>query len=236
MSPLPLVVENARKTFGNVTALEARVGRSGARRARRSPWPKRSGKTTLIRAIGGRLALDSGSIRVFGRELSAADPRPDLGVVPQELAVYPLLTARENLGGVRAAVRRFCFGFAGPRAVGACLVRTRRACRESAKRFSGGMKRRHEHCLLASFINRGSCCSTSRPLASIPKAANASTNARQPPCRRRVGGVDGRITSKRPEQRCERIVIIDRGSIVAAGTPPSWRRALSAPRARFVSS
>src|SRR5690349_1046388 len=97
MSPLPLVVEDARKTFGTVTALERVSVEVGPGELVGLLGPNGAGKTTLIRAIGGRLALDSGSIRVFGRELSVADPRPELGVVPQELAVYPLLTARENL-------------------------------------------------------------------------------------------------------------------------------------------
>jgi ABC-2 type transport system ATP-binding protein len=59
--------------------------------------PNGAGKTTLIRAIAGRLSLDRGRILLFGRELTASDPRADLGVVPQELAIYPLLSARENL-------------------------------------------------------------------------------------------------------------------------------------------
>ena len=59
--------------------------------------PNGAGKTTMIRAIAGRVALDSGSIQLFGRTVTARDPRPEIGVVPQELAVYSLLTARENL-------------------------------------------------------------------------------------------------------------------------------------------
>ena len=59
--------------------------------------PNGAGKTTMIKAIAGRVELDAGSIRLFGREVKRKDPRPDLGVVPQELAVYKLLTARDQL-------------------------------------------------------------------------------------------------------------------------------------------
>ena len=59
--------------------------------------PNGAGKTTMIKAIAGRVGLDAGTIRLFGREVKRTDPRPELGVVPQELAIYKLLTARENL-------------------------------------------------------------------------------------------------------------------------------------------
>src|SRR5262245_44399708 len=96
-SERPLVVAGAVKRFGPVTALDGAslevergtlVGLLG---------PNGAGKTTLIKAIAGRLQLDAGTISVFGRTLKREDPRPEVGVVPQELAVYPLLTARENL-------------------------------------------------------------------------------------------------------------------------------------------
>jgi ABC-2 type transport system ATP-binding protein len=93
-----LVVENARRAFGQRQALAgvglslrpgeiyALVGRNGA------------GKTTLIRAICGRTRLDAGSVRLGGAD-PAADPvaRRRLGLVPQEIALYPDLTALENL-------------------------------------------------------------------------------------------------------------------------------------------
>ena len=59
--------------------------------------PNGAGKTTLIKAIAGRAALDAGTLRLFGRALKRTDARPELGVVPQELAIYKLLTAKENL-------------------------------------------------------------------------------------------------------------------------------------------
>ena len=61
--------------------------------------PNGAGKTTLMRLAAGRLAPASGTIRVAGR-----DPHGDraaraaIGWVPQEIALYPRLTAAENLG------------------------------------------------------------------------------------------------------------------------------------------
>ena len=60
--------------------------------------PNGAGKTTLIRAIAGRVRLDGGEIRVFDQPVRRGRARrAELGIVPQELALYPLLTARENL-------------------------------------------------------------------------------------------------------------------------------------------
>ncbi|MCU0231685.1 MAG: ABC transporter ATP-binding protein [Acidobacteria bacterium] len=93
-----LSVENARRAYGTRQALAgvsltlaageiyALVGRNGA------------GKTTLIRAICGRARLDAGSVRLDGADPAAdAAARRRLGLVPQEIALYPDLTALENL-------------------------------------------------------------------------------------------------------------------------------------------
>ena len=45
------------------------------------------------------MRLDRGEIRVFDTLVTAGRTPRELGIVPQEMAVYPLLTARENLDG-----------------------------------------------------------------------------------------------------------------------------------------
>src|SRR6187399_1540750 len=90
---LPLVVERADKRFGDIRAL---AGASfDVRRGELMGLlgPNGAGKTTLIKAIAGRVHLDAGTVRVFGRTLSHGDKRQEIGVVPQELAVYKLHTA-----------------------------------------------------------------------------------------------------------------------------------------------
>jgi urea transport system ATP-binding protein len=59
------------------------------------------GKTTLLRAIMGTVAIRSGSVRFDGRELVGADPsvraRVGIGYVPQGREIFPELTVEENL-------------------------------------------------------------------------------------------------------------------------------------------
>ncbi len=55
--------------------------------------PNGAGKTTLINCIAARQRLDRGYVRVAG----AGELSDRLGIVPQEIALYPDLTVRQNL-------------------------------------------------------------------------------------------------------------------------------------------
>ena len=62
--------------------------------------PNGAGKTTTISMVCGLLARDAGEVTLDGRadrRRARSRPRPGIGYVPQELAIYPDLTARENL-------------------------------------------------------------------------------------------------------------------------------------------
>jgi len=59
--------------------------------------PNGAGKTTLIRAICGRLRSISGQITIDGRDSVERRALRRIGLVPQEIALFPHLTARENL-------------------------------------------------------------------------------------------------------------------------------------------
>jgi ABC-2 type transport system ATP-binding protein len=105
--------------------------------------PNGAGKTSLVRAICGRLALDSGTVRI-----DAADPRSEprarrrLGVVPQAIALYPELTVAENLEilGRLAGVARRDLSAAVDSALGWTDLSDRR--RDAVSTLSGGMQRR----------------------------------------------------------------------------------------------
>ena len=214
---VPVSVKDARKRFG---AVEALAGASlDVRRGELVGLlgPNGAGKTTMIRAIAGRVALDNGEITVCGRVVGPRDPRPEIGVVPQELAVYGLLTARENL-----EVFGKLYGVDGA----ALKTRVEWAlewsdlkdrAREPVKRFSGGMKRRLN--IAVGLLHSPQVVLLDEPTVGV-----------DPQSRERIyemlatlqaSGMAVVLTThhlEEAERRCERIVIIDHGRIVASGT------------------
>jgi thiamine transport system ATP-binding protein len=61
--------------------------------------PSGCGKTTTLRAVAGFADLDSGTVRIGGRDVGGVPPEDrDIGVVFQNYALFPHMTVRENVG------------------------------------------------------------------------------------------------------------------------------------------
>jgi ABC-2 type transport system ATP-binding protein len=106
--------------------------------------PNGAGKTTAISMLAGVLEPDAGEIVVAGDPLTvrAARTRRHIGYVPQEVAVYPDLTARENL---RFFARLYGMSRSDGRARTEEVLRTiglRERAGELVGKYSGGMRRR----------------------------------------------------------------------------------------------
>ena len=212
-----LTVAGARKSFGQVVALDGASFELRQAELLALLGPNGAGKTTLIRAISGRVRLDGGQVRLFGRALDAAATPRELGIVPQDVAIYPLLTARENLQGFGRLM-----GLAGTglrRRIGWALDRTGLADRadEPARQFSGGMRRRLN--IACALLHEPRILLMDEPTAGV-----------DPQSRDRIydmlaelaaGGVSVLITThhlEEAEARCSRTVIIDHGRVIASGT------------------
>ena len=106
--------------------------------------PNGAGKTTLLSILFGSIVPTSGQFAICGLQYynNAKAIRYKLGVVPQEYALYPTLTARENLQyfgsiyGLRGSVLRQRIEEALQR------VELLDVADRKIKHFSGGMKRR----------------------------------------------------------------------------------------------
>ena len=212
-----LTVRDARKKFGNVAALNGATFELRDGELLALLGPNGAGKTTLIRAITGRVRLDGGEIRLFDRVLDGRRTAPELGIVPQEIALYPLLTARENLeafGGL--------YGLSGKELAGQvdwALERTGLLDRAAdlVKQFSGGMRRRLN--IACGVLHRPRVVLLDEPTVGV-----------DPQSRDRIydmlsdlaaSGVSLLLTThhlEEAEARCSRTVIIDHGKVIAAGT------------------
>ena len=105
--------------------------------------PNAAGKTTLVRAICGRLRPDEGEVRLVGRDpFSDGEARAALGLAPQALALYPQLTVAENLETFASLAG--LKGRAVREAVGRAMAVTQTAgqARTLVRQLSGGFQRR----------------------------------------------------------------------------------------------
>src|SRR5579872_6535787 len=94
---LPLRVTALLKRFGELTAVNGVSLELNSGECLGLLGPNGAGKSTLIRSIVGRVIPDSGKVFVFGAPADSVTARMALGWVPQDLALYPRLTCRENL-------------------------------------------------------------------------------------------------------------------------------------------
>jgi ABC-2 type transport system ATP-binding protein len=212
-----LAIQNAVKRFGSVVALD------GASFALRQGellallGPNGAGKTTLIRAIAGRIRLDGGEVRVFGRVLDGRRTPPELGIVPQEVALYPLMSARENLeifGRLHGLS-----GSALAAQVDWALATSGLADRagDTVKGFSGGMRRRLN--IACGIVHKPRIVLLDEPTVGVdPQSRDRIYDTLADLSR---SGVSLLLTThhlEEAEARCSRTVIIDHGRVIAQGS------------------
>jgi ABC-2 type transport system ATP-binding protein len=137
-------VQELRKQYGDLVALHGLTFSAPAGTIFGLLGPNGAGKSTAIGCISGLLAPTSGRVAVLGHDVvrDSLAAKRQLGIVPQELALYEDLTATDNLAYWGAA-----YGMSGDalkKRVLDVLDRIGLAdrAREPVKRYSGGMKRR----------------------------------------------------------------------------------------------
>src|SRR5690606_9827725 len=139
-----LVVRDVVRRFGDLVAVDGVSFRIAPGETYGLLGPNGAGKTTTISVVAGLLRADAGSVTVLGRPVGPrhVDVRRHVGLVPQDLAIYPELSARENLMyfGRLQGMR----GRELTRRVGEVLETVGLADRakDPTKEYSGGMRRR----------------------------------------------------------------------------------------------
>jgi ABC-2 type transport system ATP-binding protein len=208
-----------RKTYGDLVAV-AEVGFAvAAGETYGLLGPNGAGKTTTISMLVGLLRPDAGEIAVAGERMhpGALDAKAKVGLVPQELAIYPDLTARENL---------VFFG----RLYG--LSRTVLATRiaevlevigladradDRAETFSGGMKRRLN--IGIGLLHQPRLLVLDEPTVGVdPQSRNAILTSVEHLATAGMAVLYTTHYMEEAERLCDRIAIIDQGRIVGEGT------------------
>lgn len=217
--------EDLAKRFGEIRAVDGVSFEVRSGEIYGLLGPNGAGKTTTMSMIAGLLAPDAGRITFDGVDL-AADPilfKSRLGVVPQEVAIYEELTARENLhfwGGM--------YGLGGRKLRQAIdealdLVGLTGRSKEPVKGFSGGMKRRLN--LSLGLIHQPKAVLMDEPTVGIdPQAREKLLDVVK---RVAENGTSVLYTThylEEAERLCQRIGIIDQGRILAEGTLEELQR------------
>lgn len=217
--PALIEVRGLGKNFGEIQAVddvsfEARGGEIFGLLG-----PNGAGKSTTIGCISGLLKPSSGEVRLLGYDVVTRGPesRRSLGVVPQELAIYEDLSARENLKYWASA-----YGLRGKmlegrvQAVLSAIGLTDRAT-EPVSRFSGGMKRRLN--FGCSVVHEPEILLLDEPTVGVdPQSRERLLDLVRDEVARGTCVLYTTHYMEEAQVLCDRLAIIDHGKIIASGT------------------
>ncbi|GGU50110.1 ABC transporter ATP-binding protein [Lentzea flava] len=177
--------------------------------------PNGAGKTTTISMITGVLERDAGEVVVDGVPMSpdAVAAKRLVGYVPQELALYPDLTGRENL-------RFFASLYgAGRRRVDEVLEVVGLADRagDLAREYSGGMKRRLN--VAIGLLHEPRLLVLDEPTAGVdPQSRNQIMENVRALAAEGMAILYTTHYMEEAERLCDRVGVIDSGRLIAEGT------------------
>ena len=229
----PLRINNLIKRFGQVTAVDGvSIGVENGE-CLGLLGPNGAGKSTLIRSIVGRVIPDAGGISIFGAPGASVAARGAIGWIPQELALYPRLTCRENL----QSFGRY-HGLNGEgleRAVAGCLDWATLTDRhnELVKNLSGGMKRRLN--MAAGMIHQPKLVLMDEPTVGVdPQSRNHIFEMIEKLGDEGMSIIYTTHYMEEAERLCDRIAIIDHGKIIAQGTSAELVQSAFGSRSRVM--
>ncbi len=214
-----LVCRDLRKSFGERTAVDGVSFHIAVGETYGLLGPNGAGKTTSISMICGLLERDGGEVTVAGRpvDVNAVEAKSAIGYVPQDLAIYPDLSARENLRFFGKLQR--LSGKALEERVMAVLEMTGLEERADDKTddYSGGMKRRLN--IGIGLLHQPRLLVLDEPTVGVdPQSRNAILEAIEGLRREGMSILYTTHYMEEAERLCDRIAVIDEGHILAEGT------------------
>jgi ABC-2 type transport system ATP-binding protein len=181
--------------------------------------PNGAGKTTSISMAAGLLEPDAGEILVGGTPIRTTSTagKASIGLVPQELAIYPDLTGAENL-----AFFGRLYGMAGDglssrvdEVLEVIGLKDRRD--DLTKEFSGGMKRRLN--IGIGLLHRPDLLILDEPTVGVdPQSRNAILESVEDLSGQGMAVLYTTHYMEEAERLCDRVAIIDEGAVKAEGT------------------
>ncbi len=214
-----LAAEGLVKSFGDLVAVKGVSFEIAEGETFGLLGPNGAGKTTAISMVAGLLEPDSGTVHVAGTPIrtNSTAGRSNIGLVPQELAIYPDLTAAENL--------RFfgrLYDMSGDdldKRVDEVLEVIGLVDRQDdlTKEFSGGMQRRLN--IGIGLLHRPGLLILDEPTVGVdPQSRNAILESVEDLSGQGIAVLYTTHYMEEAERLCDRVAIIDEGVVQAEGT------------------
>ena len=225
-----LVASNLHKSFGGVSAVNGLSFSIGKQEIFGLLGPNGAGKTTTIRMLSTVLSPDEGDVVIGGHSVTRESDavRRLVGVCPQELALYPELSATDNLvffGRMTGLSSKQAKSAAAEHLESVGL--TERA-RDKVDKFSGGMKRRVN--LAVALMSRPQLLFLDEPTVGIDPQSRSHIFETVESLRDE--GMTVLYTTHYMEEAdrlCDRLAIMDHGELIRLGRPGELKAEIGDP-------
>ena len=229
-SPDFLVAKDLHKSFGGLAAVDGLSFSIRKQEIFGLLGPNGAGKTTTIRMLSTVLAPDAGDVVIGGHSVARESDavRKMVGVCPQELALYPELSAVDNLvffGRMAGLSNKEAKSAAAENLESVGL--TERA-RDKVDKFSGGMKRRVN--LAIALMSRPQLLFLDEPTVGIdPQSRSHIFDTVEG---LRDAGMTVLYTTHYMEEAdhlCDRLGVMDHGQMIRLGSPEELKAEIGDP-------
>jgi ABC-2 type transport system ATP-binding protein len=227
MSEPILICQDLKKSFGEIEAVKGISLQVARGEVFGLLGPNGAGKTTTISMLTGLLEPSGGRIAVDGLDLKSHtnEVKAKMGLVPQEMALYMSLSARQNLmffGRI--------YGLKGKELrqrvdeVLEMIGLTERAD-DPVSDYSGGMKRRVN--IGAGLLHKPQILFLDEPTVGVdPQSRNAIFESVEALNRAGMSVIYTTHYMEEAQRLCQRVAIVDEGQIIAQDTPTALIRSL----------
>ncbi len=212
-------VRNLEKSFGDLKAVRGVSFQASQGEILSLLGPNGAGKSTTISMLAGLLEPDGGEASIMGHSVVSQpqQARASLGVVPQDIALYPDLSARENL-----AFWGKMYGLRGPALKARVdevlqVIGLSERQRDRVGTFSGGMKRRVN--IGAALLHKPDVVIMDEPTVGIdPQSRRHILDNVKELNRQGMTVLYTTHYMEEAEELSDHIAIMDQGEIIACGT------------------
>ncbi|WP_066316194.1 ABC transporter ATP-binding protein [Bacillus sp. FJAT-29814] len=214
-----LKVDNLKKSFGNREVVRGVTFSVNKGESFGLLGPNGAGKSTTISMICGLVESSSGDVTVGGVSIkqNPMEVKRKIGVVPQDIALYPTISARENLyfwgrmyGLSRVEAKRRTEEVLE-------IVGLQDRAKEKIENYSGGMKRRIN--IGAALMHKPELLIMDEPTVGIdPQSRNHILETVKKLNQEGMTVIYTSHYMEEVEYLCERIAIVDQGLVIASGT------------------